>query len=836
MRHFQLLRDLSWRSLLLSAPMAALFGLVSTAQTVNTDWWHISSGQVNAMVPSADGEVVYMGGSFNYVGPVITYGALLDLNLGQPAEGLPMPDNTVRCSVADGAGGWYIGGEFSQVGGEARGQVAHINADGSLNAWQVDVQGGRVYSLLLDGSTLYIGGTFLTVGGESRAGVAAVDANTGSLLPFAPVLGNALFPRAEAMVAVGTKLIIGGDFESINGTGRRFLGAVDKLTGELQSWNPDPSSRVFSVVLSEDGSTVYVGGSFTSIAGQSRTRTAAFNTATLALLPWTVSATDAVLAMGIEGSVMVLGGEFETLGGQAREHLGAVDVSTAAVLDWVADTDDDVFTMALYNGIVHVGGRFREVGGEVRRYVAAVDLATAAITDWDPVAGSNVYTLSVGGDKVFAGGWFTSIGGKVRNHLMAMDLATGRPTDWDAHAERDYGSISSLCLSPDGQVLYAAGSFVETIGGQARKHMVALDVNTGLARPWAPEPDAQVSSIVLSPNGGTLYAAGFFVNVDGVQRRRLAAFNADPQQTELLPWDPHCSAGVVQSLALSSDGSTLYAGGSFSASGGTIGGQPRDRLVALTTTENTNNATAWSGAVNGPNSIGSLATTVHTLLIEPSSGALYIGGLFNGSAGHTISGAARDNIAALSIATGEVLPWDPGANDRVTSLGWSRDGELMVCGTFDGADAIGGAERQGFAVVDPISGAVDPWSVSFNSGGYGVRAIEVGDHRILSGFFAEVNGQDRLGLVAFDLSPASISENPGGGSLQVYPNPTEDDVRLPLLLEARTIDVFDITGRSALRVDYSRSIALQGLTRGVYILVVRDGMGKELGRARVIRD
>jgi len=175
---------------------------------------------------------------------------------------------------------------------------------------------------------------------------------------------------------------------------------------------------------------------------------------------------------------------------------------------------------------------------------------------------------------------------------MAMDPVTGRPTDWDAGAVNDYGSISDLALSPDGQVLYGSGSFNEMIGGQQRKHLVALDVNTALALPWGPRPDQQVSQIELSPDGSVLYAAGYFSAVDGVQRSSLAAFNADPQQTELLPWDPNCTAGSVVTMALSSDGSTLYVGGSFRADNSTIGGQPRDRIAALSTSMNTNNATA----------------------------------------------------------------------------------------------------------------------------------------------------------------------------------------------------------------------------------------------------
>ncbi|MBK6368248.1 MAG: hypothetical protein IPH05_16620 [Flavobacteriales bacterium] len=804
------------------------------AQTLNTDWWHTAGGSVSAMVPSTDGSVIYMAGSFNYIGPVVTYGALLDLELGQPTLGLPMPNGTVECSVPDGAGGWYIGGVFSEVGGEARSKVAHIDANGALNSWQVDVGDGTMMSLFLDGSTLYMSGTFITVAGETRSGVAAVNAMTGALLPFAPVLGDAFFPRAKAMAVVGSTLIMGGKFGSVNGVQRNYLAAVDKVTGELASWNPNPSSEVFAMRLSEDGGTVHIGGSFTTIASQSRTRTAAFNTSTFSLLPWTVAASSAVRAMDIEGDIMVLGGEFTTLGGLPRENLGAVDLPTGSVLDWVADTDEDVLAVALHDNVVHVGGDFTEIGGMVRRHIAAVDMTSSAVTDWDPVSGSDIYTLTVSGSKIFAGGWYTSIGGKVRNKLMAMDPVTGRPTDWDAGAVNDYGSISDLALSPDGQVLYGSGSFNEMIGGQQRKHLVALDVNTALALPWGPRPDQQVSQIELSPDGSVLYAAGYFSAVDGVQRSSLAAFNADPQQTELLPWDPNCTAGSVVTMALSSDGSTLYVGGSFRADNSTIGGQPRDRIAALSTSMNTNNATAWTAPLAGPVAIGTSTAMVYSLLLDPTGENLYIGGHFQSAEGHTVSGEPRDALAAVSTITGAALPWNPGANDRISELKWSGHGELMITGVFEGAGAIGGQDRQGFAYVDPVSGVVGPFSATFNFGGYGIDAEEFGDLLILSGFFAEVNGQVRLSLAAFNLPPTAVLEHLGSGSYQVRPNPTADELWLPTLSEARTVEVLDALGRSVIRTNYQPVVHLGKLPTGPYFLQVRDQSGQLIMNSKVI--
>lgn len=797
------------------------------AQTLLTDWWHTSGGTVSNIVPSPDGSVVYMGGSFNYIGPVITYGASLDLDEGQPTPGVAMPDNTVWSSISDGAGGWYIGGLFTEVGGQPRPHVAHINADGSLNDWQAAVGDGEVYSLLLDGGTLYLGGNFTTVGGQPRSGVAAVDAGTGALLPFTAALGAAFFPTAYALIVSGTNLIIGGYFATVNGTQRNYLAAVDKVTGQLASWNPAPTSSVLCIASSTDGSTIYVGGSFTTIATEYRARTAAFNATTLAILPWTVAASETVRAICVQDDVVVLGGGFSTLGGQPRENLGAADATTGALLNWIADTDSDVRSLVMHDGVVYASGEFKEINSTVRRYIGAIDLATAQVTGWDPVAGNDVYTMSLSGDKMFAGGWYTSIGGKVRNKLVAMDPTTGRPTDWDAHDNIDYGSISRLVLNTAGTVLYAGGSFSDTIGGQFRKNLVALDVSTATALPWAPLTDGQVADLVLSPDGSVLYVGGYFTSVNGVARKRLAAFNADPQQTQLLPWDPNCTGGFVMDLELSHDGTVLYVAGSFNSGQGNIGGQPRDRLAALSTTSNTNNATSWNAPVTG--------SQVSTILLDPSGETLYIGGLFNTADGHTVAGQPRDRLAAVSTTTGMATAWNPGANDYVWNLKWAGSGALMVCGKFAGPGAIGGVERDGFAYMDPVTGAVEPWSADFNYGTWTVTATEMNGLFLLGGNFGVVNGQTRLSLAAFEGEPASVQElGDAVATFRSFPNPTQDEVRLPTNLDARSITVLDAVGRPVLRTAYQPTLRMGGLGSGAYFLVVDDAHGRVIARSQVL--
>jgi hypothetical protein len=46
-----------------------------------------------------------------------------------------MVNGAINASASNGAGGWYIGGSFTLVGGVARDQLAHIRANGTVSDW-----------------------------------------------------------------------------------------------------------------------------------------------------------------------------------------------------------------------------------------------------------------------------------------------------------------------------------------------------------------------------------------------------------------------------------------------------------------------------------------------------------------------------------------------------------------------------------------------------------------------------------------------------------------------------------------------------------------------------
>src|SRR5689334_12807704 len=245
-------------------PAMALMSLIAStsaqAQDVNGSMW-VPNGQVNAIATS--GTTIYIGGHFTHVGPITGACAGIDAGSGVLRHGWPRVNGAVYCSVADGAGGWYVGGDFTSVAGVPRTSLAHIRADASLDGWNPGVF-GTVSALAVSGTTVYVGGGFDSIGGQNRKNIAALDSGTGLTTAWDPHAGGG---DVRSLAVSGTKVYVGGSFTSIGGQSRLDIAALDAGTGQATAWDPGADGPVFALALS--GTTVYAGGSFSGIGGQS---------------------------------------------------------------------------------------------------------------------------------------------------------------------------------------------------------------------------------------------------------------------------------------------------------------------------------------------------------------------------------------------------------------------------------------------------------------------------------------------------------------------------------------------------------------------------------------
>ncbi|HRN73178.1 MAG TPA: delta-60 repeat domain-containing protein, partial [Ginsengibacter sp.] len=150
---------------------------ISFAQIIHENM-PITNGAVKAVLKS--GNTIYLGGTFRGLGPNVPFGSSINTTTGLPDLNYAKPNDAVNAVVPDGAGGWYIGGDFTEVGGIPRNYIARINADGSVNNWNPGAD-NYIRALAISGNTLYAGGDFSNIGGMSRSFLAAFDLTTGNI-------------------------------------------------------------------------------------------------------------------------------------------------------------------------------------------------------------------------------------------------------------------------------------------------------------------------------------------------------------------------------------------------------------------------------------------------------------------------------------------------------------------------------------------------------------------------------------------------------------------------------------------------------------------------------
>lgn len=538
----------------------------------------------------------------------------------------------------------------------------------------------QVMAMVREGNTVYIGGWFTGVGTASGGGVPLNPATGDLLQPYPRVMGI-----VRAVVADGLGgWYVGGSFSSIGGLPISGLAHV-LADGAVESWNPQlgPSAggppAVTALALS--GTTLYVAGDFTQAGGALRGSLAAFEVTTGQLTPWDPEANAAVECLAVDDNqVVYAGGSFTQIGGVSRNRVAALDPATGIATAWNAQMPPydgsiplEVKAVAAAGATLYVGGFFDTIGGATRRGIAQLRTSDGGATSWNPDAGvpgaNGVSAIAVDAGVVYAGGTFQTIGGQSRSNIAALD-ASGAATTWNPGSD---GSIA--CLAARGGTVYAGGVF-QNIGGAARSRLAALDAATGAATVWNPAPNSTV--FALASTDIAVYAGGAFNLLRPTPRHRLAAFDATTH--ELLDWNPDADNQVD---ALVVHGGRVYIGGVFA----NVGGMARARLAEIDAA--TGIPTSWSpGADARVNALTFCGDT------------LFAGGSFQNA-----GGLSRKRVAAFDMTTGTLLTRTFDADGEAQAL-ISAAGRVYVGGAFN---SIGGVARNRWAAIDPALGVIPGW-------------------------------------------------------------------------------------------------------------------------------
>jgi uncharacterized delta-60 repeat protein len=394
-----------------------------------------------------------------------------------------------------------ITGSFRLVNNVSCWTIARLNADGSLDNTFNPGSGfaGQVSKLVVqpDGKILAIGG-FYAYNETQRNGFARLNADGSLDTGFVPFTNN--FPTSGLIQTVAVqpdgKILVGGSFTSVNGSGRTGIARLNANGSLDNSFNPilGGTNLVREILVQPDGK-IMIGGTFATVNGVGRENLARLNqngTPDNTFNAGSVSNSIYYLAQQPDGKYLVSNGNIVF----RRNADGTPDTSFQSV-----DFQNQFYIQAMLlqaDGSILVGGRFTRVNNIPRPYLIRLKRNGSLDTIFLPEgANAQVWTLSKQADnKVIVGGDFTTIGGISRFRVARLNyvpVVAKTPFDYDGDGRADVS-----VFRPSSGHWYISQS---TLGFRATQ----FGTNGDLIAPADYDGDGKADTAVYRPSTGYWY-------------------------------------------------------------------------------------------------------------------------------------------------------------------------------------------------------------------------------------------------------------------------------------------------------------------------------------------
>jgi PKD repeat protein len=404
--------------------------LASTNPQNNTP--RVLDGRVQAI--QRIGDVVVVGGTFTRVqeaasnSPVLPRTGLFAFSASTGAVSTTFnpqlasdPETTPgvdAIAVAADGQSVYIGGTFRTVNGSGPARLQALRlADGArISSFRNPGFNNRVYDLKLVGDRLYAAGSFRAVGGVERRGLATLDATTGALttavtIPFtgtADGVGTTTVRKID-LTPSGDRMVAIGNFDTVGGLPRMQVAMLDTsgAAGTVAAWSTTRfggadcsmsfDSYMRDVDIAPDGSFFVVvttggWGSGTSRLCDSATRWETYGGSGQQPTWIDFSGGDTFWAVEVTGPVAYVGGHFR----------------------WM-------------NNSLTKDGKSAGPGAVTREGLAALDTRNGLPFSWDPTRtrGIGVFDFHVTGSELWAGSDTAVWAGERRDRLAAFPWVGG---------------------------------------------------------------------------------------------------------------------------------------------------------------------------------------------------------------------------------------------------------------------------------------------------------------------------------------------------------------------------------------------------------------------------
>jgi hypothetical protein len=572
------------------------------------------------------------------------------------------------------------------------------------------------------------------------------------------------------------RVIIGGNFDIVNGTPRANLARFNADGSLDMNWNPGADSVVYAVDAT--GTNIFVGGAFRNVGGAARDRIAKLNyyTGRAVSNVWTVGADNTVRAIAHDANRVYIGGQFTQIGGYNRTRLAKADFNGAIDPNFTNSANGTVHDLYCYSDI-YAAGEFTQAGGAARNYLAKLHSFNGMALSWDPSPNFFVYSLDIQSGDVYIGGSFNRVGATYRDGVAKINSTSGAVDSfWNPTIAGNYiiyaidADLHNVCF----------GGLLTNVNGVAVDRLVRVDaVNGTLDSSWTNYPDSTVEALYVYTSN--VFVGGRFTKIGDQWAHGVAKLqtnNGLPQA------DYPAMASIVApvyALAPQEDGS-LILGGGFTALNGTVA--PYIARVDADGVLDTN----WQCQVDG---------SVNRIL--PYETNFYVAGSF-----YTVNGQPVERLARIAADTGRVLPtWTNRVEGYIYDLSWDQY-DLYVGGSFTSINGRGCRYLSRFSHTD------QQWDVSWGTAvSSTVFAVDAApSYLYVGGAFKQVSSATISNL-------CRISK--GSGNVDTGWNPQVDGWVQTLLLD----DAYLYAGGTFSRV--------QGVSRDNVAKIVRSSASADPG-------
>jgi uncharacterized delta-60 repeat protein len=310
-------------------------------------------GQVFVVAVQADGKIL-IGGSFSVINGVERSRlARLNTDGSLDTSFAPVLNFIVNAIVVQADQKILIGGQFTTVNGASRNRIARLNTDGSLDTFFNPGTGADavVTSVVVQADQkIVIGGAFNTINGAGRNYIARLNTNGSLDDSFTPTPGPNS-PVFTLALQLDQKILIGGQFTSVDGAERAFIARL-KTNGIIDTtFTPMPgtTNTVFTIAVQADGK-IIVGGEFNGVNGVERVRIARLNTDGSLDTSFNPGANNTVNTIVVQPDQKILiGGDFTTVNGATRNHIARLNAngSLDSLFNPATGTSGPVYSIAM---------------------------------------------------------------------------------------------------------------------------------------------------------------------------------------------------------------------------------------------------------------------------------------------------------------------------------------------------------------------------------------------------------------------------------------------------------------------------------------------------------